>query len=238
MKLTLAHGVIICNDSPTLTYIEVDGGGDEMGTGFGADALPGRGGAEARRDARLVRSIVRTGSRAKADALVRAYYDEVLRFVRGYVMLEEDARDVTQDIFVAALRGLPGFDARRASFRTWLYRIAANKSIDWLRAARRSATSLDETPMDIADTRDELADLINTEADAVLAARVGEYLLHQSNDVRRIVCLRACVGCSFPEIARALNEPEPAVKARYYRAVREIRAQVEREERMREVRRR
>lgn len=238
MKLTLAHGVIFCSDSPTLTYIEVDGGGDEMGTGFGADARSGRREAEARRDARLVRSIVRTGSRAKADALVRAYYDEVLRFVQGYVMLEEDARDVTQDIFVAALRGLPGFDARRASFRTWLYRIAANKSIDWLRAARRSAASLDETPMDIADARDELADLMDAEADAALAARVGEYLLHQPNNVRRIVCLRACGGRSFPEIARALNEPESAVKTRYYRAVHEIRAQVEREERMREVRQR
>lgn len=209
-----------------------------MGTGFGADSRSGRREAEARRDARLVRSIVRTGSRAKADALVRAYYDEVLRFVQGYVILEEDARDVTQDIFVAALRGLPGFDARRASFRTWVYRIAANKSIDWLRAARRSAVSLDETPMDIADARDELADLMDAEADAALAARVGEYLLHQSNNVRRIVCLRACGGRSFPEIARALNEPESAVKARYYRAVHEIRAQVEREERMREARQR
>lgn len=210
-----------------------------MEAGCAADARAARKeAATARRDARLVRSIVRTGSRAKADALVRAYYDEVLRYVRGYVALEEDARDVTQDIFVAALRGLPGFDARRASFRTWLYRIAANKSIDWLRAARCSSVSLDEAPMDIADARDEFAELIDAEADAALAARAGELLRCQPDDVQRIVRLRAYGGHSFPEIAFALKEPESAVKACYYRAVREIRAQVEREERMREVRER
>lgn len=48
----------------------------ELGSVFGLDEARGAN-AAARRDARLVRAIVRTGSRAKADTLVRAYYDEM-----------------------------------------------------------------------------------------------------------------------------------------------------------------
>lgn len=129
----------------------------ELGSVFGLDEARGAN-AAARRDARLVRAIVRTGSRAKADTLVRAYYDEMLRFALRQITSAEDARDVTQEIFVAALRGLPGFDPRRASFRTWLYRIASNKVIDWLRSSRStSATvSLDELDREVSDGCDEM----------------------------------------------------------------------------------
>ena len=43
--------------------------------------------------------------------------------------------DLTQSVFIAVLRALPGYRAERASFRTWLYRIAANKVIDTRRKA-------------------------------------------------------------------------------------------------------
>lgn len=129
----------------------------ELGSVFGLDEARGAN-AVVRRDARLVRAFVRTGSRTKADTLVRAYYDEMLRFVLRQITSTEDARDVTQEIFVAALRGLPGFDPRRASFRTWLYRIASNKVIDWLRSSRSaSATvSLEELDCEVSDGCDEM----------------------------------------------------------------------------------
>ena len=82
-----------------------------------------------------IRDIQRRGSRQAADKLVRAYYDEMYRFAYRQLGHKEDALDLTQNIFLAVLRALPTFDGRKASFRTWLYRIAANKVID---ARRRS----------------------------------------------------------------------------------------------------
>ena len=50
---------------------------------------------------------------------------------------EEDARDVCQDTFLRAYRGLPGFKGQ-AKFSSWLYRIALNLCRDWIRRERRS----------------------------------------------------------------------------------------------------
>lgn len=96
-------------------------------------------------DAALVRKIVFTGSRRSADKLIRRHYDDIYRFVAHQMRDKDDALDVTQDVFAAAIRALPSFDVRRASFRTWLYRIAANKVVDWYRFRARSASlSIDE----------------------------------------------------------------------------------------------
>lgn len=83
-----------------------------------------------------VRAIQKKGDRQAADRLIRAYYDEIYRFVFRQTGQKEDAMDLTQEIFLAVLGALPAFDPRRASFRTWLYRIAANKVIDARRKVR------------------------------------------------------------------------------------------------------
>lgn len=83
-----------------------------------------------------IREIQRRGSRQAADRLIRAYYDEIYRFAYRQTGHKEDAMDLTQTIFLAVLRALPGFDSRKASFRTWLYRIAVHKAVDGRRKAR------------------------------------------------------------------------------------------------------
>lgn len=85
---------------------------------------------------KCIRQIQHKGSREAADCLTRAYYDEIYRFVYRQVGNKEDAMDLTQGIFVAALRSLPGYRQGQASFRTWLYAVANNKIIDACRKAR------------------------------------------------------------------------------------------------------
>ena len=77
-----------------------------------------------------IRAIQRRGSRRAAEELVDAYYDEIYRFACRQTGDREDAMDLTQNIFLAVLRALSTYDRRRAGFRTWLYRIAANKAVD------------------------------------------------------------------------------------------------------------
>ena len=82
-----------------------------------------------------IRAIQRRNSREAAEQLIQTYYDEIYRFVYRQTGSKEDAMDLTQSVFIAVLRALPGYRAERASFRTWLYRIAANKVIDTRRKA-------------------------------------------------------------------------------------------------------
>ena len=66
----------------------------------------------------------------------RAHYDEIYRFVYRQTGHMEDAMDLTQDIFLAVLRAIHTCRRGKAAFRTWLFRIAANKVIDARRRAR------------------------------------------------------------------------------------------------------
>lgn len=90
------------------------------------------------REQTWIRAIQRRNSREAAEQLIQTYYDEIYRFVYRQTGSKEDAMDLTQSVFIAVLRALPGYRAERASFRTWLYRIAANKVIDTRRKAGRS----------------------------------------------------------------------------------------------------
>src|SRR5437773_597544 len=74
----------------------------------------------------------RTGDRSAFDALVRRHQKGVWRVVRRYVRHDADAFDVTQQVFVRAFRGLASFRGA-ASVRSWLYRIAINCALSWLR---------------------------------------------------------------------------------------------------------
>ena len=69
-------------------------------------------------------------SRQAAERLVERYYNEIYVFVYRQTGHKEDAMDLTQSIFLAILRALSTYDPKKAAFRTWLYRIAANKVID------------------------------------------------------------------------------------------------------------
>lgn len=96
-----------------------------------------------------IRDIQRGGSRQAAEQLVERYYDEIYVFVYRQTMQKEEAMDLTQSISLAVLRSLPSYDPKKAVFRTWLYRIAANKVIDARRRFRPVTTPLEEIELPV-----------------------------------------------------------------------------------------
>lgn len=167
-----------------------------------------------------IRQIQRRGSREAADCLIRAYYDEIYRFVYRQVGSREDAMDLTQNIFVAVLRALPKYQPGQARFRTWLYAVANNKIID----ARRKVQliSVPAKPVEELEPPDH-DDFVSRIQDRLLLAQIEEYVSAQPLEQQRVFRLRVYAGQSFPEIAEALGERETAVKARYYRLTDRIR---------------
>jgi RNA polymerase sigma factor (sigma-70 family) len=164
-----------------------------------------------------IRDIQRRGSRQAADKLVRAYYDEIYRFAYRQLGHKEDALDLTQSIFLAVLRAIPSFDGRKASFRTWLYRIAAHKVIDCRRKARGTVMPLEET--EVLDHTDFAAQV----QDRDLLDRLEAYVAQLDPDTQAVYRLRLYGERTFPEIAAVLRQPEAAVKTRYYRLMARLR---------------
>jgi RNA polymerase sigma-70 factor (ECF subfamily) len=77
--------------------------------------------------------------------LMEAYASPVRRLCSAYTDNAADREDLSQDIFLAVWRALPGF-RRDASVRTWLYRIAHNVALTWRSRARRRQSR--ESPLD------------------------------------------------------------------------------------------
>ncbi len=168
-------------------------------------------------ESKWIREILRHGSRPAADKLIHAHYDEIYIFVYRQTGSKEGAMDLTQSIFLAVLRALPSFDARKASFRTWLYRIAANKVID---ARRRSHPCV--VPLEDIELPDS-ADFAACVQDRMLLEQIEDYVSRLDPQVQAVFRLRLYGEKSFPEIAAALGQSESAVKSQYHRLLGRLR---------------
>ena len=168
-------------------------------------------------DSGLIRRIQKYGSRKAADLLVRGYYEEIYVYVCRQVGNREDAMDLTQEIFIAALQSIGRYDSKKSAFRTWLHAIAAYKVIDHRRTGHVTLLPLEDDAMH--EGPDELARL----DDAELLRRIEGYVSGFDEETQTVFRLHIYDECSFREIAESLNMPEASVKTKYYRLQKRIR---------------
>ncbi len=170
-----------------------------------------------------IRRIKRFGSSGDADLLVRSYYDEIYVFVARQIRDREYAYDLTQEIFISMLRSIASYQEKRSSFRTWLYRIAANKIIDFRRKKLNNTVSLEA--FDETETADDVGgfDYENNMVQAALLEKIECYVSGFQTDIQQIFRLHIYGGQTFQEIALLTEMPEASVKSKYYRLIRQIR---------------
>ena len=159
----------------------------------------------------------RAGERTAFDQLVRRHQQGVWRLVRRYVRRDADAADVTQLVFVRAFKGLGSFRGA-ASVRSWLYRIAINCSLSWLRDHRR------EEPTEIADDAISEAPV----APGRLAAgedskRLRAAIAHLPPKQKLVLELRVFDDLSFKEVAELADCSENTAKVNFHYAVKKLR---------------
>ncbi len=169
------------------------------------------------RDQKWIREILRRGSQEAAGRLVRNYYDEIYIFICRQLGNREDALDLTQESFIAALRSLPSYNAKKSGFRTWLYRIATYKVIDARRKFKPIVVSLEEE--ELLFDEDFAESFMNKE----LLQEIEKYVQALDPDLQEIFRLRLYGDYSFPEIALATSQPESKIKAQYYRLIQRLR---------------
>lgn len=93
------------------------------------------------KDDELIRSILE-GNGERYDDIVECYQAGLYRTAFYYTQSVEDARDITQEVFIKAYNSLASFK-QNSTFSTWLYRIAVNHCIDW---TRKHKPLLEERP--------------------------------------------------------------------------------------------
>lgn len=159
----------------------------------------------------------RAGDPIAFDELVKRHEALIHGLVLRYVKNAEDARDLTQQAFVRAFERIDTFRGV-SSFRTWLYRIAINLALSFLRGAPPAAT----VPLE-----DVTAFTTSLGTSRLMAAEVWRKVsvrLDQLSPLQRLVVeLRLFHDLSFKEVAAIADSSEESVRTTYHQAIRRLR---------------
>lgn len=173
-------------------------------------------------DSDMVRGVLE-GDATAYRGLVEKYQGRVYGMVYGMVRNREDARDITQEAFVKAYRSIHSFRLE-SSFYTWIYKIAMNQAIDFLRKRKRRKASGFDEGIATRDGDGGIADAHNSESPRKalerkqLYAAIMDALERLPEDQRQVVLLRELEGLSYREIAEVVGIPEGTVMSRLFYA--------------------
>jgi RNA polymerase sigma-70 factor, ECF subfamily len=171
-----------------------------------------------------------TGDAEAFGEIVRRWERRIFALAYGMLGREEDARDATQETFLAAFRNLRGFRGE-AKVSSWLHRIAVNQCITRQRQARvRSEAALEDeqekdassfatpvhySPLRVAEGRQE-------------TVAVRRAINSLPVELRQVVIMKEFEELTFREIADVLDLPLSTVKSRLYTAMKQLQMRLQR----------
>lgn len=155
------------------------------------------------------------------DRLMKKYYNLIYNLVYRMIYKKEDAEDLTQEAFIKAFNSLHKFDNQFA-FTTWLFKIATNNCIDYLRKKKLSTFSIDkEIDSEDDDLRIEIPDSENLPDSSIINTQrkkvINEAIDSLPEKYRKVIILRHREARDYEEIAKMLKIPLGTVKAHIFR---------------------
>ncbi len=149
--------------------------------------------------------------------IVSQYSEPLYWKIRHIVLNHDDANDILQNVFIKAWKNIDDFQ-NRAKISTWLYRIAINESLDFIRKQKSTAVIESDADNNIANRliADEYFDGDKTVA-------MLQQAISTLPEVQRVVFnLRYYDEMKYSEMSKILNTTEGALKASYHIAVKKI----------------
>jgi len=177
----------------------------------------------AREDELLVEEAL-GGNALSFQLLVERYQERIFALSRHYTKSAVEVEDIAQDTFLKAFRRLDSFQ-RQSSFSTWLYRIAVNTALDFLKRSGRSPVQAVEDPeLSAAPVRAQAGSGVTiTSPDVNLRreelARITQEVLAELPEIfRTVLVLREFEEMSYQEMAEVLGISIGTVESRLFRA--------------------
>ena len=165
------------------------------------------------------------------DQLVRRYQERIYATVYHMTSNHEDANDLVQETFVKAYRALKSFKGD-SSFYTWIYRIAVNKTINFLKQRKnRIHLSLDDVDFN-AENDPDLVALVSEKTPrrdlnlSELQEKLNSAMLKLSEHHRMVVTLHDIQGLSHEEIGAIMDCNVGTVRSRLFYARQQLQAQL------------
>jgi RNA polymerase sigma-70 factor, ECF subfamily len=170
----------------------------------------------------------RQGNVQAFEELSGSYYTKVYNICYRMLNNPDDALEQAQETFIKAFRYIKDFKGN-SSFSTWIYRIATNTCLDFIRKnnKNKNTVSMEQATFEDITVKDRLVSSMPgpekiAETNAQKAA-IKEALEKMNEKNRMIIVLRDFMGLSYEQISETLETPVGTVKSRISRARSELR---------------
>lgn len=169
---------------------------------------------------KLIKQIQKKSSKVAANELVSKYYKEIYTYVYKQTIERELSMDLTQEIFISMLKSINSYDEKKAAFKTWLYKIATYKIVDYFRSKHYKYNKI-FVNIDDTDIYDEENITLSIEYREDVERIIN--IVDKFDAIRQqIFRLKLFAEYTFLEIARMLQIPESTVKTKYYSMIKKI----------------
>ncbi len=158
------------------------------------------------------------------EILYQRYVDRVYRYMCTRTESDEDAADLTQQVFLQAMRALPRYRIRGVPFAAWLFRIARHLATDRYRRAKNTISwnLLPDMPQELG-SQDPETHLLRAEMYALVGASIQKLDPYK----RELLALRFAAGLSTAEIAQAVGRSQSSVKKQLTRIMQILKMQAQ-----------
>lgn len=174
------------------------------------------------KEIKLIKNIKNKSCKKSANELISKYYKEIYAYSYKQTLDKELSMDLTQEIFIGVLKSINRYDESKSSFRTWIYKIATNKIVDYYRSKNYKynniAVAIEDTT--IQDKDDFIKNIENKEE----VEKVLNLVNSMKSDLQEIFRLKIFSDYTFTQIAEILKVPESTVKTKYYSVIKKIKS--------------
>lgn len=167
--------------------------------------------------------LVTRAQMGDAEAIGRLYDQhqaEIFRYLWARVGERALAEDLTGEVFMRMLTGLPRYRPSAAPFRAWLYQIARNLLIDHYRKTGKHTMISLQQAESVGDGAPDLTTMLDQR---LTMKRIHQALAQLDESQREVVTLRFLSGLSLQEVAQTMGKTENAVKALQHRGLAALR---------------
>jgi RNA polymerase sigma-70 factor, ECF subfamily len=169
--------------------------------------------------------LVRAAQAGDVDAfgqLYERYFDKVYSYLGFKLGSPAEAEDLAGQVFLRALESLPGYRWTGVPFQAWLFRIAHNLLVDWLRRAGRRPTVPLDAVAGVAAADDPAADPERWTLERATRQELAEAVARLTPAQQQVLGLRFVAGLPTAEVARVLGRSEASVKALQHAGLRAL----------------
>ena len=161
-------------------------------------------------------SLVRRAQHRDQEAFAQLYeehFDKIYRYVTLRIGNETEAEDMTQQVFLNALESISSYKWKGIPFSAWLFRIAHNQVVDYLKSKKRTTVPLDES-LASNDNNPQLIVEQKLDIEQVLAATK-----QLTGAQREVISLRFAGELPIAQVAKTMGKSQGAVKALQHSAI-------------------